>query len=243
MRIIEKKCPNCGANLSFESNAKTTKCSYCNQSYIIEQDEKDDDNISPEHYKLQKAIFKTFSIMHLLITIVAIIIFVGIFVIAFKQIKSMGSFNDVFGIKDTKTNNIDINDIDEKTFKMIHNTSLEKLKIYNKLPINDYNKSDYEYLGSYLYEGKKGYVLCDIYKLIYSKDNKKIDIYESVTYENVKHNKNKITLDYNGRVDVHMTILNDSFVIGYTSIEDLYNKVIVSNATGDIQATNGLYTN
>ena len=29
MRLIEKKCPNCGADLEFKDNDKSCKCSHC----------------------------------------------------------------------------------------------------------------------------------------------------------------------------------------------------------------------
>ncbi len=38
MKLIEKKCPNCGASLSFNSNDKEVTCKYCNVSFEIEKE-------------------------------------------------------------------------------------------------------------------------------------------------------------------------------------------------------------
>ena len=38
MRLVEKKCPNCGANLSFGENEKSCKCEYCKREFEIERD-------------------------------------------------------------------------------------------------------------------------------------------------------------------------------------------------------------
>lgn len=38
MKLIEKKCPNCGAELKFEKDETEVKCNYCNTSYIIQRD-------------------------------------------------------------------------------------------------------------------------------------------------------------------------------------------------------------
>ncbi len=35
MKLIQAKCPNCGANLDITSNNKTIKCEYCKQNIII----------------------------------------------------------------------------------------------------------------------------------------------------------------------------------------------------------------
>ena len=33
MKLIEKKCPNCGANLEFKDTDKSCKCSHCGSSF------------------------------------------------------------------------------------------------------------------------------------------------------------------------------------------------------------------
>ena len=45
MKIIEKKCPNCGANLKFKVGEHDVHCEKCRRDFAIEYDEK---NIDPE---------------------------------------------------------------------------------------------------------------------------------------------------------------------------------------------------
>ena len=50
MKLIEKKCPNCGGKLTFSINDKEATCNYCNASYVIDRDAEDiiADIIQPE---------------------------------------------------------------------------------------------------------------------------------------------------------------------------------------------------
>ena len=38
MKLIEKKCPNCGSNLQFDKDDTDVTCKYCNASYEIQRD-------------------------------------------------------------------------------------------------------------------------------------------------------------------------------------------------------------
>lgn len=38
MKLIEKKCPNCGAELKFDKDSTEVKCNYCETSYFIQRD-------------------------------------------------------------------------------------------------------------------------------------------------------------------------------------------------------------
>ena len=40
MRIIEKKCPNCGANLEYKVGEHDVKCDKCRRAFAVEYDEK-----------------------------------------------------------------------------------------------------------------------------------------------------------------------------------------------------------
>jgi len=45
MKIIEKKCPNCHANLEFDAGETNVKCKNCRREYMIEYDK---DFVDPE---------------------------------------------------------------------------------------------------------------------------------------------------------------------------------------------------
>ena len=38
MRLVQKKCPNCGAAIDFDDTTKKVKCSYCSQTFFVEKD-------------------------------------------------------------------------------------------------------------------------------------------------------------------------------------------------------------
>ena len=53
MKLVEKKCPNCGAGLSFNSSDKEVTCKYCNVSFEVER-EASDYGINIDTEKLSK---------------------------------------------------------------------------------------------------------------------------------------------------------------------------------------------
>ena len=79
MRLIEKKCPNCGADLEFDENAKSCKCSYCKRSFEIERDVNDLEKINLVFDKVQKPVKIIFFLPFIFAAVVFIIIFVSIF--------------------------------------------------------------------------------------------------------------------------------------------------------------------
>ena len=54
MKIIEKKCPNCSANLDFEVGERNVQCGSCRRKYAIEYDhDKDLDKIGTSDVALK----------------------------------------------------------------------------------------------------------------------------------------------------------------------------------------------
>ncbi len=87
MELVEKKCPNCGADLKFGHNDSEVKCNYCNTSFMIKKDNNTNMDsgsvVNPESFELQKKVAKTigttFIIVFLLIFIFSICIFIFVF--------------------------------------------------------------------------------------------------------------------------------------------------------------------
>ena len=91
MKLIEKKCPNCGAKLSFENTDKEVTCKYCDMSYEIERETDLNDLIedvfNPKDFILHRKMIRNvskgimiFSIcMFLFIFIVFLVMFLRIF--------------------------------------------------------------------------------------------------------------------------------------------------------------------
>lgn len=87
MRLIEKKCPNCGAELKFGFEDKETKCEYCGKSFEIERTtEEKKDLYNADNYKIfedatqtiSKGLGVFFLIPVIFIFVVGIIIFVSL---------------------------------------------------------------------------------------------------------------------------------------------------------------------
>lgn len=78
MKLVEKKCPNCGASLSFNSTDKEVTCNYCKVSFEIERDVEDlidkekiakmaNDMLDPESFNLHKKTIKRFGSVFIII--------------------------------------------------------------------------------------------------------------------------------------------------------------------------------
>ena len=87
MRLIEKKCPNCGADLEFKDNDKSCKCSHCASSFEIERDESKTD--FDDQFDL-KPLDKAFSALSFVIFLV-IFVAVGSLIVVIFHIVSINS--------------------------------------------------------------------------------------------------------------------------------------------------------
>lgn len=91
MKLVEKKCPNCGAKLSFENTDKEVTCKYCDQSYEIEREANINDLfeevLDPKDFILHRRMIKNVSkgiiifaiCMFLFIFVMFLIMFFNIF--------------------------------------------------------------------------------------------------------------------------------------------------------------------
>ena len=96
MRLIEKECPNCGASVKFNENDRSCKCEYCHREFEIERDKEDEKkHFDPRNYTLtelktpMKAIFGSFAIAGITMSLIGIIIFLAVvafFIVIFIQI-------------------------------------------------------------------------------------------------------------------------------------------------------------
>ena len=136
MRLVEKKCPNCGGELKFSFEDKETTCEFCGRSFEIERDENiDGDNeeiFNAEHYALTEeqkkvagAVLGSFAIMQVVPIIIIAFFVIGIVlfgVFAAKSHKSTGDDHSSFIIEKEKEE--DPGDIEQEVKK----TAEERLK-------------------------------------------------------------------------------------------------------------------
>ena len=101
MKFIEKKCPNCGANLKFEAGERNATCESCRRGFVIEYDAEDiagdikeaANKIKADSVNLVPAakIFGTIFAVHTIIVAVVSIIIFGF--VAFGIVHAIISFN------------------------------------------------------------------------------------------------------------------------------------------------------
>ncbi len=81
MKLVEKKCPNCGANIEFNAENKTVTCNYCSTTFEVERDiEKELKEEIVLRFKETRKIGKTISIFAIVMFIVVAIIMIFVFV-------------------------------------------------------------------------------------------------------------------------------------------------------------------
>lgn len=263
MKLVQKKCPNCGAGLSFNDNDTNVKCEYCKQTYFIEKDEKKAKEVDDQHFDdyfnlvsdVAKPVVKTFAFMHIFGVVVFIVIAFVIFMITFGMFRSFNvdfdhdSFFDVEEVAEERELT-ELSDIDDETLKMYHKETLKELNSLRTMPGAYEKVGDWKQVGMYLLVPKDvGFnQLHDVYKVTYKnkKNNKTIEIYAGVSYSDIKISEDEVIIDnFNGFRMAPIYFLDGGssyYVLGYEDLEEYYNKVIRSK-TGDyvVKATEGMY--
>lgn len=266
MKLIEKKCPNCGAGLKFDEDDKEVVCEYCKKSYVIERDKAEiekntsdnndvDKRIVSEYYNLiQKKNdgIKAIASIFIVIFVFAVILF---FSGALEVSRNFNkTFSDIVPVAPEKKDTYvtEIKQIDEKSLEIFHSESKSSLSKLNEFILSDVEKSEWTYVGMYLLTNKdedarefdKINELYDVYKKTFFGDDINLEVYATVRYTNLKlTDDNIVSNSYKGYVIAPMTFVKgSSYVQGYVSNEELYNKTIRSKS-GDynILSTDGLY--
>lgn len=98
MKIVEKKCPNCGASLDFKVGERDIVCDHCRRKFAVKYDGVDFAKLSADEVKSLKDanidlkplrnIFITAAIVFVVISALSITLFVGIFVFIASKVKS-----------------------------------------------------------------------------------------------------------------------------------------------------------
>lgn len=94
MKLIEKKCPNCGAELKFDKDDTEVECIYCKASYEIQRDGDLNDLINNVfdqedfilHRKMVSKISKGIIIFTCIIFIFVFVMFILVFLNGFPRI-------------------------------------------------------------------------------------------------------------------------------------------------------------
>lgn len=255
MKLVEKTCPKCGANLEFKPEDKEVRCSYCNKSFIIEED--------PTH-KLVNNVADSFNLVAKTVGLgigVQIAIGVIIFLVALGII--VAAFFNIFISDDSDTDDKFFETVekekDSKVPAMGDTTALQTLAVITKEDqakiekksltcINKWNKTgerltlvSSKHLGYYLAASKSFSTLYDVYELQYKDASSLHTVYTGVKYSNTTY-KDKTLNVSNPQIFGDIKSLEMASVWGYDSVEDLYNS-INTPLNEKITATENLYIN
>ena len=229
MRLIEKKCPNCGADLEFGENDKSCKCSYCKRSFEIERDEKLDVANMAEQFSLNelKTPFKYIGSFMIVSYAVGVILFLIVFGLigfgVYSNIKgnyynNVNQFsNEDFGDFDNKAYfTIEKNDDNLKRYRLDMNPKRQKIYlVYNK-------KKDVKNLVYVLYK--------TTYQTTFGED--KQVVYVPIKYENLKKQFGSLIFQLdNGSVEgskFYLTSDNSEYTYGYKDIKSIKKDIIES---------------
>ncbi len=228
MRIVEKKCPGCGANIKFNENDSKITCEYCKKELLIEKDPKEEYLLTLN--EIQKKVFNRVSVMHKVISIIAIIIFLTIFGIIIYGFAFSGKNKPL----------TDINNISNSNYGFIDN--------HSSMAIDDltFGDSDFVQTGKesrvkeYLLVGDNDSIYIPVYKVTYTdfpKHEVKYTLFIPVKYENIISDGKDIDVFELGDgiidcEDYYFNLEHSSSSKGYQSIDDVYNKYIKSIGKG-----------
>lgn len=223
MRLIEKKCPNCGAELHFDEKARSCKCEYCKREFEIERDEHEE--VTLTMVKAGKTFFSCFLASHIIIMAGGLLIFViclGIFI--FSEFKI---FNNSSKKEDDLPTVVDLSKID---YSFVDNEATIKITMESStVMLNMQGMPKREKI--YFLNKKDSNILILVYKSTYKIDENTYTVYTPFVYENIEANSSgNISLnlqsgDIKGET-IYLGSDKSKYSYGYSDMEILYNELV-----------------
>lgn len=231
MKIIEKKCPNCGAGLNFDENDKSCKCEYCKKEFEIERDQQNNSNNLPDQFKLSeagKSFMKIAGITMLVPSIFFIIIF--LIIVTTLVIVIPKSINQTIKPKQIIEN---INKIDSENLYTIketaNNIDYQTAKGQNDLKYSFIESDSLKIEKMYFsYKNDSNYIIF-IYKTKYHNywdQTNEQTVYIPVIFKNIKNNLSNIKNGKNPAPEYYFNSEKTTYIYAYASFEDAYNNVV-----------------
>ncbi|MBQ6323334.1 MAG: hypothetical protein IJI22_00700 [Bacilli bacterium] len=256
MRLIEKKCPNCGASLEFNDTDKSCKCQYCHRAFEIERDSNINVADIAEQFNLSELkgtastaakIFGGVVIGHYIIGAL-----IGLFVLAMFIIIGVSAYKQISNNKNNSSKNPISNMIKEEeddSEKLLTNASelsnhdVDSIYSDAKMEISHTAKGVNNAQHSYMLDGdlekEKIYVaykdgnnyliivLKGIYKDFFHQESQ-YTLYMPIVYSDV--DKESLSFDLaNGKLqapEYHFGDDGSSYYYGYGSLEEVYDNVV-----------------
>lgn len=237
MRLVEKKCPNCGANLEFGDNDKSCKCQYCHRSFEIERDTSIDVNDIAEQFNLSelaenagtaaKVIGGVMLGQYIITGLIVIGVFIVFGILGYNVYKSVNDEEISTSKSKEKAYIQDINDISNMDYSFLDTTASLEISNNNQ-ETGDYHSDLFPQREKvYLMAKKDANILIAIYKVKYSllSDAGSYTVYVPIKYENIKN-----TSDFaNGKILGEQVFFNEEktlYAYGYSDLDSIYEKEI-----------------
>ena len=242
MKLIEKKCPNCGASLSFSDTDKSCKCEYCKRSFEIERYNDNssnlDDNFSlnePKTSAKSLSVHPIGSYISRIIVGIIVFCFIGLagFTI-FKEVSKQLKDNDILEKKSDKyfsnvseLSNDDYEDIDNK----FHTTFNSRAMGENNIEHSYMQDGDARREVIYVAAKKNKNFIIGIYKVCFYDFFNKEDrhtFYVPIVFENIKMGDvNNFKNPQIKAPEFYLNSDNSCYSYGYASLDEAYNNVVV----------------
>ena len=237
MKLIEKKCPSCGADLEFDENAKSCKCSYCKKSFEIERDENDIEKINLVFDKVQSPAKVAFLIPFILAIVIFLIAFSTMF-FRFNN-RSKNNYNDN---KVTDVDNVIeeketiIKDANELTTENMDDLERHASSVLHQ-SVTGRHDSEYAFsttgdprlVSTYVAWKEEENRVILIYSVIYQNffhQEQQYTVYIPSVIENVKTDTFLTTKAKNPSPEFYLNKEHSTYVYAYGSEEDAYNGVL-----------------
>ncbi len=236
MRLIEKKCPNCGATLEFNETDKSCKCSYCKRSFEIERDTDNLDKFNLIYDKIEKPFKMIFLVPFIFAFIIIIIVMISIFSFNHNDNKKTRDKTEeiVEDIVDEETLITDVSELSNTDFDTIDNRATTNINhsgegvndAYHNYSINGKITREKLYVA---YKEGHNYLI-PVYKATYRDffhQENQYTVYIPILFENIE--KNIIFSLGNAKLKAPEYYFNSektSYTYGYENMDKVYEEVI-----------------
>ena len=215
MKIIEKKCPNCGADLKFNIGDRETKCNYCKTEFIIEDNNTDNKNFNLDNINLNQKFVRVFGITHIIATSMIILITFFIFIMALTGIKKIKLKNNQI--------DININDVNKNVINELYSASKEEVNKWMGYSFDYKLKGNHEEVGYYYLKNSVSIKIICVLKSTYESKYDEKTVYNAITFtgnnlDSISHTP-------------YIKLANKGDIYGYPTLKELYNSAIKENKT------------
>ena len=237
MRLIEKKCPNCGADLEFDENAKSCKCSYCKRSFEIERDVNDLEKINLVFDKVEKPVKAMFIIPFVFAIVIFLIVFCSIFFGFRRQTNTGNKQNELPDIEDIlEENNTIIKDASELTTENMDDLERQASSVLHQ-SVTGRQDTTYSFSttgdprlqNTYVASKENENKVVLIYSVIYQNffhQEQQYTVFIPAVIENVKANTFLTTKAKNPSPEFYLNDEHSTYVYAYGSEDEAYNGVL-----------------